>query len=245
MKVFFSCSAALAAVASAANIKNIDQKTIATELKFDTKIRICNAYPFVKDAVQVFDQELPYKTCAEVEKSLKEGDQIDFFTMQRQILLGSFEVQEMPQQNSMLLLVIQPHDSTSSGVAFQSHAFASSHDPQLALLDGYVSDGAKSAVDFVDIRDQGSSQDSRKEELRFNSVVAVHPGAYEVGLSSMKSFHTIRAGAEEKYSVIRVGVAGSQGAYPEDLIVFPNSSAVGIAGVSSAALVALAVALAF
>lgn len=220
---------------------NDGKKYIATELKFETQLRICNAYPYAKEAVQVFDSSVAYGKCVEVSKEVKAGEQIDFFTMKKQILIGSFEVQEVPQQNTLLLLVIQPHDSQSTGIAFQSHAYANVEDPQIALLDAYV--GADVNTSLVDIRDEStgdSKYDAREEKLRFNSVVAVHPGSYEIGFAP-KSLKALKVSAAEKVSVIRIGVKSQNKDFPEDVIVFPSSAY----GASVAAAVAMVLAFNF
>lgn len=61
---------------------------IATSLKFETTLRVCNAYPF-SDAAQVYDQSISYKGCAEMQRTLQQGDQIDFFADGKKVLLGS------------------------------------------------------------------------------------------------------------------------------------------------------------
>merc|ERR1719443_1813037 len=90
---------------------------------------------------------------------------------------------------------------------------------------------------------------SRTEELRYDSVVAVNPGLYEVELmgsdGETKAKSQLVALNQESYVVIRTGVEAQQGpAYPQELIVYPNSdaaalksSASGLAKTSAALLV--------
>lgn len=227
MRVAFSVSTLVATAAGVAIQKVPDTSFISNKLEFETKLRICNAYPYAKDSqVQVFDLDIPYKQCQEMHKHVREGDQIDFFTMGKKILVGSFEIQEVPQQDSLMLLVIQPHDSTSTGVAFQSHAFANTADAQVALLDGSVGEKRDSLVEIRDDLPVTSRYKSRTEKLRFNSVVAIHPGFYKVGTNKV-AMHQLSAEPQEKYSVVRVGVKGAENEaqFPEDIIVFPSSNA--------------------
>merc|ERR1719199_1801235 len=84
---------------------------------------------------------LPYKGCADVEKPLTKGEQVDFYAPDKRGLIGSFEISELPQEDALLFLLIQAHDEVSTGVKFQSHMFSNSGDSQLALFDSYV--GAK------------------------------------------------------------------------------------------------------
>ncbi|CAD7959141.1 unnamed protein product [Amoebophrya sp. A120] len=199
---------------------------IVNNLKFSTTLRVCNAYPFAK-STQVFDQSLDYKTCGEIQTNLQQGQQIDFFAEEKKVLLGSFEVQDTPREDSTLLLVLQPLDAESTGVRFQSHAFANSAEAQVALLDAFVGSKAKKS-DLIDIRDSYGVQ-PRDEKLRLNSVVGLNTGYYQVQSTTSgsnkhdgakKSLHALEG---EKISIIRVGVAGNKD-LPEDLIVFPDSN---------------------
>lgn len=64
----------------------------------------------------------------------------------------------------------------------------------------------------------------REEKLRYNSVVAVNPGEYKVGLEGTKVGQELVALNRESYVVIRTGVESQQGpAFEQDLIVYPQS----------------------
>merc|ERR1719401_1324036 len=67
----------------------------------------------------------------------------------------------------------------------------------------------------------------RTEELRYDSVVAVNPGVYQVKLTEKgqtKAKHELVALSRESYVVIRTGVQAIQGkSYPQELVVYPNS----------------------
>merc|ERR1719198_1893688 len=69
---------------------------------------------------------------------------------------------------------------------------------------------------------------ARSEELRFDSVVAVNPGRYEVALTGedgeMKTKTELVALGKESYVVLRTGVEAQQGpTYAQELVVFPES----------------------
>merc|ERR1719379_1423787 len=86
---------------------------------------------------------------------------------------------------------------------------------------------------------------SRTEELRYDSVVAINPGLYEVELigsdSKAKAKSQLVALNHESYVVIRTGVEAQQGpAYPQELIIYPQSDAAALH--SSAPVVARATA---
>merc|ERR1719359_805722 len=82
------------------------------------------------------------------------------------------------------------------------------------------------------------SQVQRSEELRYNSVVAVNEGLYEVTLEGTdgkkKASHELVALNKESYMVMRCGVEAAQGqSYPEELMVFPQSDRRELSGAMS------------
>merc|ERR1719446_1812864 len=90
----------------------------------------------------------------------------------------------------------------------------------------------------MDIVKKGKT--SRMEELRYDSVVAVNPGLYEVelvdtvGKAAAKS--QLVALNHESYVIIRAGVEAQQGpAYPQELIVYPQSDKSALQGSAKAA----------
>jgi hypothetical protein len=224
-------------------------------------LRICNAYPYAAGGVIVLGSTLKYKGCNDFTKTMHAGDQIDFFTAASveakkakdpslANLVGSFEVSEVPKADALLLLVIQPHDSASTGVKFQSHVFTNSADAQVALLDAFVTTGAAAdAVSISDMKEDDPTYAPRSEQLKFNTVVAVNPGDYEVYVpdETEKTKKTLSVTDGTKYSVIRVGVRSGAGAtdaleYPEDLIVYPaKGSGYGTAMLVGGAVAATAV----
>merc|ERR1719275_389585 len=71
------------------------------------------------------------------------------------------------------------------------------------------------------------SKNSRSEELRFESVVAVNPGVYDVALvgsdGKTKAKNTLVALNRESFIVLRTGVEAKQGpSYPQELVVYPK-----------------------
>merc|ERR1719498_1308713 len=121
---------------------------------------------------------LPYKQCGEFNPSLKAGDKLDFKVGDSSA--GSFTVSELPNNDAVLLLVIYRHDTLSTAVSFESHVFSNLVNSQIAVLDAYRGK-AKSKPRIQDVSDAKTQRD---EELRYDSVVAVNPGLYEVVLKS-------------------------------------------------------------
>merc|ERR1719191_2066794 len=124
------------------------------------------------------------------------------------------------------MLVIHRHDTLSTAVSFESHVFANLLNAQVAIIDTYK--GKARAVPRI--MDTADAKNARSEELRYDSVVAVNPGEYEVELAgedgATKSKSQLVALNRESYVVLRVGVEAQQGpAYPQELVVYPKSEA--------------------
>jgi hypothetical protein len=207
-------------------------------LKFKHRLRVCNAYPNVekldvylggKDAKDggeklTKDEPLDYKNCREFRAPLSSGDTLEF--KMKDASAGSFTVSDLPNNNAVLFLVILRHDTMSTAVSFQSHVFANLLNAQVAVMDTYK---GKAIVhpSIRDAEDSGGGK-GRKEDLRFNSVVAVNPGRFEVDLLGLdgekKAKSELVALNRESYVVIRVGTEPQKGEnYPQELIIFPKS----------------------
>lgn len=217
--------------ASYASLRHSGASFISS-LEFKQTLRVCNAYPY-KYPLDVYvgkerltSQPLSYKVCGEFHPALKAGDKIDFKVSDSSA--GSFSVSELPSNDAILVLIIYRHDTVSTGISFESHVFANLLNAQVAVVDTYR--GAAVATpriqDVQPHHDQSSLQ--RSEVLRYNSVVAVNPGLYQVLLEGddgkTKAQQDLVALNRESYMVIRCGVEAQQGeAYPEELMVYPQS----------------------
>jgi len=222
-----------------------------SSLQFKLTLRICNAYPYEYPMDVYLGKEkltrdaMPYKMCGEFTPSLKAGDKIDFKVGDSSA--GSFSVSELPANDAVMLLVIYRHDTHSTAVQFESHVFSNLVNSQIAVLDTHK--GAAKATPRI--RDISTAKTERNEELRFDSVVAVNPGLYEVVLQSMDGENKARSELvalnRESYVVIRCGMEAPVGAqaYPQELMVFPHSDPRALEGsaVSRSPLVALVLAL--
>jgi len=198
-------------------------------LEFQHHLRVCNAYPY-STPLDVFrgkseslsaDEPLAYKTCRDFPSKLRAGDKLEFKVGETSA--GTFAVSDLPNNDAVLLLVIHRHDTVSTAVAFESHVFANLMNAQVAILDTYKG-AAKGAPRIMELKKNSTVS----EELRYDSVVAVNPGEYEVELMGddglVKSQSRLVALNHESYVVLRTGVEAQQGQqYPEELIVFPQS----------------------
>jgi len=197
-------------------------------LAFEYRLRICNAYPSEEKVVVAKGKEdltkdgaLPYKECHDFKTDVKSGDKLDFKFDGSQA--GSFTITDLPQNDATLLLVIHRHDVNSATVSFESHVFANLANAQVAVIDSYTG----SAKSSVKIQDHKSTDKTRQEELRYNSVVAVNPGDYDCVLVSSsgeeKAKTRLIAAEKESYIVLRVGVEDKAHPFPEELMAFPRT----------------------
>lgn len=226
-------------------------------LQFKHRLRVCNAYPYaaaidiVRGKNEKLTKSMPmhYKTCKDFLSPLQSGDKLEFKVGDASA--GTFAVSDLPNNDAVLLLVIHRHDTISTAVSFESHVFANLMNAQVAIMDTYKGT-AKSTIKIMDAMQKGKN--GRSEELRYDSVVSVTPGAYEVelvrpdGKAAAKSKFV--ALNQESYVIIRTGIEAQQGpAYPQELLVYPNSdisdlrgSAIGCKALIAALAMALTIA---
>merc|ERR1719188_484670 len=227
----------LAAVSVAVSAANFGQRSSSNGfirgMEFKHRLRICNAYPYAA-ALDVFrgrnerltgETPMPYKSCRDFVSPLKSGDKLEFKVGDANA--GSFSVSDLPNNDATLLLVIHRHDSVSTAVSFESHVFANLLNSQIAVIDTYKG-SAKAAPRILDSKKSGIKGVARSEELRYDSVVAVNPGVYEVDLAdekgATKAKSELVALNRESYVVLRTGVESDQGqSYPEELVIYPQS----------------------
>lgn len=208
-------------------------KGFVRSLEFKHRLRVCNAYPSAS-ALDVYrgkgerltkDGPMAFKSCEDFLAPLIPGDKLEFKVGDANA--GTFAVSDLPNNDAVLLLVIHRHDSLSTAVSFESHVFANLLNAQVAIIDTYKG-AARASTRIEDA--EGSSKKSRSEDLRFNSVVAVNPGKYEVKLADQngatKAASELVALNRECYVVIRTGVEAQQGSsFGQELMVYPHSDA--------------------
>lgn len=199
-------------------------------LQFKYRLRVCNAYPsnggvdvFRGKREKITEAPIDYKGCADFTTPLIAGDKLEF--MLGKALAGTFSISDLPNNDAILLLVIHRHDTLSNAVAFESHVFANLLNAQLAIVDTYK--GTASAK--VSIRDQAIMKTNRVESLKYDSVVAVNAGKYEVVLTDLEGKEQAESSLialnRQSYVVLRVGVESQQGpSYPEELMVYPHNT---------------------
>jgi len=215
--------------------------SFVTPLEFKHQLRVCNAFAN-SAAMDVFraaesltaETPMPYKSCRDFDAPLKSGDKLEFRLGDAST--GTFSVADLPNSDGVLLLVIHRHDSVSGAVSFESHVFAALESAQVAVIDTYR--GKDRAVAKIMDKSALARKDQkaapvRSEQLRYDSVVAVNPGEYEVQLDAADGKQESRASLvalkHESYVVLRVGVEGEHGEqFPSELVVYPNPDPVAL-----------------
>lgn len=197
-------------------------------LEFKRRLRVCNAYPYptaldvYRGSEHLTEEAMSYKTCRDFDITLSPGDKLVFKVGNANA--GTFSVSDLPNNDSVLLLVIYRHDTLSTAVSFESHVYANLLNAQVAVVDTYKG----TATGTLKLEDHADSKTSRSEELRFDSVVAVNPGKYEAILVSadgtVVAKDTFVALNRESYILMRSGVEAQEGSsYPQELVVYPRS----------------------
>merc|ERR1719504_372231 len=120
---------------------------------------------------------MPYKSCRDMTYALKAGDKLEFKI--GDATAGTFSVNDVPNNDATLFLVVHRHDTLSTAVAFESHVFSNLANPQVAIIDTYKGK-ARATPRIKDAEVSQGTRSGRSEELRYNSVVAVNPGMYDV-----------------------------------------------------------------
>merc|ERR1719172_22696 len=109
-------------------------------------------------------------------------DKLDFVLAETGIE-GTFEVGDLPQTDSVLLLVLQKRDQKSPLMAFQSFAFPQNSgrgEAHVAVIDA-TSDNSKAHLEIAD-RPLQQGGKPLTEELSFNRIYALEQGSYDVAV---------------------------------------------------------------
>lgn len=248
MQKAFLVASAVASVAQGVSIKATKHDVVADDsfvraLDFKQVLRVCNAYPGESGLSVVLGKEklskspLNYKNCEEYTTPLKSGDMVNFQV--GDTTAGTFTISDLPARDATLMMIIHRHDTWSTSVAFESHVFANTDGPQVAVIDTYK---GKKDVGELHIKDVQVHKDKeghvlkkvQDELLRFSSVVVVNPGMYKLDMlheaaNSTSLVQTAEADdfvalPARSYAIIRVGVEDEEGnSFPEELMVFPHS----------------------
>jgi len=222
--------------------------SLVKPLKFNQPLLLCNAYP-ATSAVQVQSNGKPlldslaFQQCRYTNTNVLPKDKIDFMLTDAGIE-GTFEVGELPQTDSVLLLVLQKRDNHSPLMAFQSFAFPSnsaSAEAHVAVID--ASAGAHKA--HLQIADKPAQGDVRRvEELSFNRVYALEQGSYDISVLDQGSDspkQMVQLLGQRDYVLMRTG---GEEIGAKNLVAFPHDELHNSGSVRSSALAAVFTAMA-
>lgn len=229
------------------------------------KLRICNAYAWRKPLdiylvasrkMLTGDLPLAYKECRDIQTPLNEGDQIDFKSGELDV--GTFYANGLPESQASLVIIPRRRDTESMAIQFDSHAFAQLQNAQVAVVDAYKGSSGSSvhigddptppqqplqvellakAKRLISGSEPPQLQQRPTEELRYNSIVALNEGKYQISLVDKLGHEVNQAPMDVKHSenfiVMRVGShAASENShvslpknvadFPEELVVFPQ-----------------------
>merc|ERR1719324_1522646 len=125
---------------------------------------------------------LGFRQCRYAPMNLLAKDKLDF-KLNDAGIEGTFEVGDLPQTDSVLLLVVQKRDARSPLMAFQSFAFPQNsgrNDAHVAVID--ATPGSSKA--HLKIADRPLQQGAKAlvEELSFNRIYALEKGKYDVSV---------------------------------------------------------------
>lgn len=243
------------------------REKIVQPMVYDQRLLVCNAFQAETDApislskngdvVFIEGEALAYEECRYAPVSVRKGDKLDFATTDN-IAGGTFEVTDLPEQDAMLLLVLQNSMNQSFPLTSQSFTFPlhnTGGKAKLAVVDATA--GRRGALLHI-ARSLPTKDDS---DIDFNQVYELDNGTYSVSLQAMPgpegAAHDLPHGLElgkhahrllnlqgdRDYVLLRIG--GERGE-EEHFITFPGSqsgSAVSTLGGLCIAVAALAVAL--
>jgi len=192
-------------------------------LKFDRKFLVCNAYPSDKPT-KISKNNVPlegadslnFQSCQYVSQEVLPKDKLDF-EVQEAGIQGTFEVGDLPDNDAVLLLVVQKRDGHSPLMSFQSFAFPMNPkdtEAHLAVIDA-------SSLPKTNLRIRDHSNDvkkkAREEELIFNRIYALDSGNYDVSVDKSGN-QSLALESKKDYVILRTGDSEDHQA----LVAFPH-----------------------
>lgn len=193
---------------------------------------ICNAYPD-RDSLEVTvgktpltEVPMPYMSCAELYPHLEVQNTLRFFVSGLEV--GHFAVSALPSQDSTMALVVSRGNKSTQVARFQSHVFAASDSPQVAIFDTYV--GAEQGEFSIgyDAEDPKANENV-SEPMPLNTAQAVPSGIFSVKLVGLanetKANSTLIAVKKKSYVLLRVGIQADVGeCFSQGMVMFPQST---------------------
>lgn len=186
-----------------------DEKNLAKPLTFHQKLLVCNAYEsdegmvISKNSVHLASNEaLPYNSCKYIDGKVFNKDRVNF-SMQKAGIEGTFEVDELPSSDSVLLLIAQKRDAGKTDLmSFQSFAFPAadpnSNDAQVAFINTIPDTDKSERIRMSDAAHAKSlsyskTAASREEDVLFNRVYVIESGNYDVDIVGGQFYNAEKA----------------------------------------------------
>jgi len=219
------------------------EPNVVLPLSFTQQLLVCNAYPGIFPMTmkhnghgnQDDQRDIHFKECRRISGRMQSKDKLDF-TFENSGIQGSFEIDQLPDTDAMLLLVVGKRDASSPLVAFQSFAFPSHSEgtnAQLAVIDAYKGSSSSPHLrmeDHINSKERKTIS-KRVEELNFNRIYAIEEGDYDASLTD----HQLQEGDAEhektgaktmfhlaknqNYVILRTG----DGQFHQSLVVYPEA----------------------
>jgi len=218
------------------------EPNVVQPLSFEQQLLVCNAYAggspmSLKQnghGPQAADQrDIKFQECRQISSRVRSKDKLDF-VFGNSAIQASFQIGELPDNDALLLLVVEKRDNVSPLVSFKSFAFPSHADgknAQLAVIDTFK---GKSSRPHLRMEDHVNSKEKktiskRVEQLSFNRIYAIEEGNYEASIADHALDDEVAHGAKNEkttfhlakrhnYVILRTG----DGNLHQSLVVYPN-----------------------
>lgn len=174
-------------------------------------------------------KKLGFNECRYIDGRIKKLDRLTF-RFDKEGVQGTFEIDELPQADSQLLLIVQKSPAEKQNMlAFQSFAFApseGSENAQVAFLNAVAGDSDT----HLRMQDSliGRKTATREEQVMFNRVYAIEEGSYDVvfnnELKSLRRSLALHGGKD--YVILKTGSKK----HPH-LLVFPDDLSGSVFGI--------------
>jgi hypothetical protein len=156
-----------------------------------------------KNNVHLKSQEkLAYNSCKYVDGKIYNKDRIGF-TMEQNGIEGTFEVEELPSSDSVLLLIAQKRDEASTDLmSFRSFAFPAanpnSNDAQVAFINAVPNTDENERIRMSDSTKRFTKEAVREEDVKFDHVYVIESGKYDVDIVGGKFYNQEKLALENE-----------------------------------------------
>merc|ERR1719313_821925 len=220
MRQFVASAMLLTGAASAVKVESQTavkaDEPLTQPMEFHQRLLACNAYPGTEGvsilknnkAVKSHDK-LQFNQCRWIDGRIFPQDRVSF-KFEREGVQGTFEVEELPDADSTLLLIVQRRDAKDTDLlSFQSYAFPTSSPEQakVAFINAVAGDN-EDMLEMADASvDSGNNKNvsRRVEDIKYNRVYAIEAGKYEVSMLHKDAKKANASLLENKPAVAKAG----------------------------------------